>query len=268
MCAAVLLLSTGVTGCGTDEPAADPAALENTLWEVVQYATETGMAEPSLLGAMEGRTLTLELSSEGGFSGMASGNAGVNTFSGPWSATDDGAFQIGPLATTRMAGPESLMRQEKEYLAALGTAQSFAFEGENLNLLDADGDASVSFRPGTPVTVLEGTWWQCTGFNRGGEAFLPVISGSAPTTQLQSGRLSGNAGLKNISGSYELDGNSLAIEAMSQSTDEDAPVDLLDQESAYLEMLGRVAWYKIVGETLTFYDAEDVRLAIFEILPT
>jgi heat shock protein HslJ len=45
---------------------------------------------------------------------------------------DDVALELGPLHSTRMAGPEPAMRQEREFLTALSGRRSFAIDGEAL----------------------------------------------------------------------------------------------------------------------------------------
>lgn len=257
--------SLTATGCSPSDPAQDSAALENTQWEVVEFATDEGMAAPSLLGALEGRLLTLELVSQEGPSGSASGNSGVNTFSGTWSAADDGTFELGPLATTKMAGPAPLMEQETAYLAALDKSEGFTVSGELFELLDADGSVTVRFKPGSPGPVLEGTLWRCTGYNNGQEAFVSVLADTEITTSFEGGRVTGNATVNDFSGQYTVDGAALTISSAAAITETEGPAELMDQESAYLAMLPQIERYKILGETMTVYGANDLRLAIYEI---
>jgi heat shock protein HslJ len=73
------------------------------------------------------------------------GNAGVNTYNGQYSASN-GKITIDPaIATTRMAGPPDLMTQEQEYLAALPRATVYKIEGATLMLRDATGAAIASY---------------------------------------------------------------------------------------------------------------------------
>jgi heat shock protein HslJ len=265
---ALSVAAMSAAGCEPSEPPQDPSALENTRWEAIEFVTEEGMATPSLLGAMEGRLLTLELGSEGGPSGTASGSGGVNTFTGQWSADEDGVFELGPLAATKMAGPLALMDQEAAYLAALDSAESYSLTGDVFELLDGDGEVVVSYRPAAPALTLEGTVWRCTGYNNGQDAFVSVVSGSEITTEFEgsgSGAITGSSGVNDFSGEYTLDGSSLTISSAVATTQTEGPADLMDQESAYLAMLPLIETYKIVGETLTVYGAEDLRLAMYEI---
>lgn len=71
--------------------------------------------------------------------GKVGGSAGVNTYSGTYKTGDDGVIKVGPMATTRMAGPAALMEQEQQYLAALETATRYIIEDESLTLYGGDG---------------------------------------------------------------------------------------------------------------------------------
>ena len=70
--------------------------------------------------------------------GKASGNAGVNTFTGSYEAPEDGALTFGPLATTMMAGPDAAMQQEQAFLKALADTKKFTTEDGALVLMDDD----------------------------------------------------------------------------------------------------------------------------------
>lgn len=77
-------------------------------------------------------------------SGQLTGSAGVNMYNGTYKVIDD-ALQIGPLATTKMAGPEKLMQQESAYLTALAKVTRYRIDGAVLTLLGgADGDVTMA----------------------------------------------------------------------------------------------------------------------------
>ena len=68
-----------------------------------------------------------------------SGSGGVNRLTGTF-ALSESELRFGPLATTRMAGPESAMQREHSFLAALERVTSYELDGTALTLL-ADDDA-------------------------------------------------------------------------------------------------------------------------------
>jgi heat shock protein HslJ len=72
-----------------------------------------------------------------------SGNAGCNTFRGGY-VVDGKGVKIGPLGATRMACAEDLMKQEREFLAALESAVKWAVEGDTLDMHRADGQRALT----------------------------------------------------------------------------------------------------------------------------
>ena len=69
------------------------------------------------------------------------GSGGVNRLTGHFALSGD-ELRFGPLATTRMAGPEGAMRREDAFFAALARVTSYALDGRTLALL-ADDDVVV-----------------------------------------------------------------------------------------------------------------------------
>ena len=74
-----------------------------------------------------------------------SGVAGCNRFFGPISVSPPDGVKIGPLATTRMMCQGDLAL-ERDYLAALAAARTFAIEDGALILKGDGGAALVKFR--------------------------------------------------------------------------------------------------------------------------
>jgi heat shock protein HslJ len=74
--------------------------------------------------------------------GQIAGSAGCNNFHGTYAA-EGSKLQVGPLATTRRACDESLMTQEREFLAALASAVTWSIDGNVLDMHRADGERAV-----------------------------------------------------------------------------------------------------------------------------
>ncbi len=122
----LVALVTLLSGCGgTDDNADAPTELEGS------WTLET------LGGAKSDPAVVTQLNMN---EGKASGNAGVNTFTGSYQAPEDGALTFGPLATTMMAGPDAAMQQEQAFLKALADTKTFTTEDGALVLMDADGN--------------------------------------------------------------------------------------------------------------------------------
>lgn len=81
--------------------------------------------------------------------GNVMGKSGVNTYRGSLQVTDNGLllWDTASFASTKMAGPDDLMQQERNYLRALsGTRQAFTKSaGARLILRDPSGDIYIEY---------------------------------------------------------------------------------------------------------------------------
>lgn len=77
--------------------------------------------------------------------GMVFGQAGVNRFNARADA-GEGWIRIAPVATTRMAGPPELMKDEREFLDRLQRCGAWRVDGDRLHLRDAQGQTLLRFR--------------------------------------------------------------------------------------------------------------------------
>lgn len=111
----------------------ETVTLAYTGWTLVELD-----GEPVEIAADE-LTPTLVLDLE---EARVTGSGGVNRLTGHF-ALSGSELRFGPLATTRMAGPESAMQREAAFLAALERVTSYALEGRTLTLL-ADDEVVVS----------------------------------------------------------------------------------------------------------------------------
>ena len=109
-------------------------ALDATRWVLVELAGEP------VANAATGEAPDLEL--EGG---RVSGTGGCNRLTGTYETSGD-TLRFGPLATTRMACEEAVMRRETAFLAALAATTRFEVAGSHLVLFDADR-ASLDSKP-------------------------------------------------------------------------------------------------------------------------
>lgn len=128
-----LTLKTG-EGKTLTYQATEPFALPGSSWKVTGY--NNGKE------AVTGPLLSTELTLAFGADGAASGNGGVNTFSGPFES-DAESVKIGPLASTKMAGAEDAMAQEQQYLTALQAATEWKVANGVLTMRNAEGATQV-----------------------------------------------------------------------------------------------------------------------------
>jgi heat shock protein HslJ len=235
-----LALVSGCTTPGATGPAQDPAALEGATWLLT--GTSVADVDPTQLG------ITAEFAS-----GTMSGFSGVNSYSGPYEAKDDGTFSAGPLAGTLMAGPEPLMKAEQTYLKLVDDAKSFAIADSTLTLTSTDG-STLTFEKAEPFD-LSGTSWKITGYNNGKEAVTSPEADSELTLEFGTdGTVSGNGGVNQFNGPYEATEDTIKIGPLA-STKMAGPENLMTQEAAYLAALEAGTTWEVVNGVLTTRDA-------------
>ena len=106
----------------------ETVTLAYTEWALVELE-----GEPVEVGPDELRpSLVLDLEEA-----HVAGSGSVNRLTGTF-AMSESVLRFGPLATTRMAGPDDAMRREQRFLDALGRVTSHELEGRTLTLLADD----------------------------------------------------------------------------------------------------------------------------------
>ncbi len=79
--------------------------------------------------------------------GTLTGDAGVNAYRTSYTISPDGTgISVSPAVTTRMAGRQELMDQERDYLRALESAATFTVRGSKLELRDGADAIAVTMR--------------------------------------------------------------------------------------------------------------------------
>lgn len=145
--AVVLALVLMLAGCGsgtpiddTQNPAPPGHSLTGTKWLLIEVE-----GQPAI-GADGPRAAQLVFDAEShGFNGIG----GVNQIFGSY--TRNGReLTFGPVASTLMAGPEPLMKQEQAVNRALAATHSFAIDNDVLTLYDETDEPVAQFR-GTPI---------------------------------------------------------------------------------------------------------------------
>ena len=117
------------------------AASKNPLegdWNVTGYNTGT----QAVTSPIAGTTLTATFTA----AGEVGGNAGCNSYSGPYKLAGS-SLTVGPLATTMKACDQAIMDQETQFLAALQTPTTVETTGATVTLRDASGATQVVLGP-------------------------------------------------------------------------------------------------------------------------
>ena len=106
-------------------------ALTRVKWEITGYNNGRQAVVSPLLGTQ----LSVVFKD-----GKVSGSSGCNSFHGPFKV-EGNALSIGPLATTRkLCSVEGVMAQEREFIAALQTATTWAIDRGMLDVHRKDGE--------------------------------------------------------------------------------------------------------------------------------
>jgi heat shock protein HslJ len=236
-CVAVLIF----TGCG-GEATMDPASLEGVEWGL----TDSSATSADLTAA--GITATFDGTTVAGFSG-------VNQYSGPYTAKDDGALEIGELAGTMMAGPENLMGAEQAYIALLRGCDGWAVDGDRLTL-STGGETSLVYEKSAEV-ALPGTSWAVTNYNNGKDAVTTPVAGSDLTIEFGTdGTVTGSSGVNRYTGPFEVDGGTITVGPLA-STQMAGDPELMAQEAAFVKALESSTRWSVVRGKLEMRDAGD-----------
>ena len=133
--AAPAATATPVPPAPTATPAPAPDPLAGTRWNVVNYNNGQG-----IVTLIPGTSADLAF----GADGQATGNAGCNSFFGPYRASGN-SLSVGPLgSSSRLCpDPEGLMEQEAQFLRTLQSAASFRIDGNTMEIQNAAGQIVV-----------------------------------------------------------------------------------------------------------------------------
>ncbi len=200
--------------------------------------------------ALQGTTVTLNFGSDG----RAGGTDGCNAFSGGYELSGD-ALKFGPLLGTLMACEASVMAQADAFRSALEQTARFTVMNDTLTLLDANGNALTTFAPQS--RELAGTSWVVTGYNNGKQAVVSVLQGTELNVSFGAdGRVSGNAGCNNFTGSFTQMGDAIEIGPLVSTAKMCAdPAGAMEQEAQFLQAMQSAKVIQLDGDRLTLRTA-------------
>lgn len=112
---------------------------------------------------------------------------------------------------------------------------------------------------------LDGSLWTLTGYVNTGREIVSPLPGSEITLEFKEQGVSGNAGCNGYFGSYTLDGAKIAIGPVGATEVFCEPVELMEQESAYLAALQSAATYHIDGSRMEIRNATGAPLVTFQL---
>ncbi len=202
----------------------------------------TGTLDGSPIPVVDGYRITL-------FSDGAevAGTAACNGYGGVVQA-DGSSVAVGELVHTEMAcEPPEVMASEQGYLEALSRVETGARSDGEL-VLTGTG-VELRFATVAPVDdeALVDTVWLLDTLVEQDMAFTP--SGDPATLELRSdGTLVGTTGCRTLTGTYVLEGDMVAVTAL--SADGDCPAELNDQDALVVAVIGDGFIPEIDGDAL------------------
>lgn len=177
-----------------------------------------------------------------------SGNAGVNLYHGTITV-ENGKVTFSPMATTRMAGPENMMTQERNFLAALQNVTGYTVANGVVTFTDASGNALLTFAA-MPAEILEGTSWT-------------LADNGKVTLEFTNGAFSGKAPVNNYFGSWFVTGTNGITFGNAGTTLMAGPEDRMKAETEFFAALDNVTGYKVGEGMLEFTDKDGKTLLTF-----
>ncbi|MBF2035075.1 MAG: META domain-containing protein [Leptolyngbyaceae cyanobacterium T60_A2020_046] len=253
----LLALTLFAPGQGTAAPDAPSPALDAT-WELIRYRNTDGdtVAPQGIDAALP----SLQFQA-----GQMGGDTGCNHFFGTYTAIAD-ALTITPSGSTLKACGEALMTQEAQILTRLEQVETYAIANGELQLLDADGSLLLTLRQRAAAPLTETPWRLTTYTDSQGSVRAPLAGTSITATFHPDGSVSGSSGCNTYRASYGLEADqSLQIgEGITTRMFCATPDGTMTQESAYLSAIARTARYRIEGQTLTLYSADQRVVAQFD----
>jgi len=242
-----------------EETVMEDSMLQGVRWVLVSYLNAAGETAEALAD----REVTAEFNTDG----QLGGSAGCNRYFASYTV-DGSALTIGQAGSTMMAcEPAEVMEQEAQFLAALTTAAGWHVEGNQLHILDANGQTVALFAASEPASLTGGTW-SATGINNGKQAVTSLVIDTTVTAVFsEDGQLNGSAGCNNFMTSYTLDGQNITIEPAATTRKMCPGEGVMEQETQFLTALTTATTWNISGEVLELRTADGALAVSFTIQP-
>lgn len=187
--------------------------------------------------------------------GTVSGQAGINRYRADYRRHGD-RLELGPAATTLMAGDPEAMRAEHDFLQLLGAIDGYRLEADGLVLTDRGDVPILWFRPAPDVDASIVGTWEVRGVRVGEGVVSSATDPRRSMTFTADGQLSGSAGVNRFSGTARLDGDRLTIGPLRTTRMAGSP-EAMDAEAAFLHALDEVVAVRLEGDDLTLLDVDE-----------
>ncbi len=247
-----------VDNSAVDHGEPSSATLEGTLWILQTYVDARGET-PAVLPETR---ISLEL-----LEGQMGGNDGCSSYFGTYQIEGD-RLTLTAGGSTMMACPPAIMDQAGAYQTNLTDVTTYEILGSQLLMANEAGDVVLTFAVDQPTPLVDTTWQLLSYYTGNGTVSnqtTPLISAFFAAD----GSLSGLSGCNNYTSSYTVDEKGMSIGPVATTRKMcQEPEGVMETEAGYTSVLETVVRYEIEGEQLTLYNAEDIRAATYNALPT
>ncbi|MEB3309845.1 MAG: META and DUF4377 domain-containing protein [Snowella sp.] len=213
------------------KPAQNTPNLNNTAWQLRSLGTAKPIGE---------KPITLSFTQD-----RLSGSSGCNRYMGGFKVKGNELTIGSPLASTMMACPEDLMKQEGTFLKALSSAKNYTINGKGeLEIQYRDGQKTQTLvftpAPMSSTNRLDKTSWQLVSMGQ-----TKPVTARPITVRFERNRIGGSAGCNRFMGNYSVQGNQLDIKSPLGTTRMACPGDTMKHESDFLQALAAANRYEI-----------------------
>jgi len=234
----LLLLAALAAALTASTAGAAPSPLSGTAWLLTSLGGKKPLAETDVTARFAG--------------GRISGSTGCNSYDAGYASYARRLRLTSPIAATRMACADPVMKQESAYLAALASVRSHALDRNKGKLTLAGGNGKALLVYAAQSEALHGTAWTVTGYDNGKQAVVSVIVGTKLDAAFgKDGRVSGSGGCNRYDATFETGAGTIAIGPVASTRQYCGTLaGIMEQEQQYLKALATAATYRIDGKQL------------------
>lgn len=176
------------------------------------------------------------------------GTSGCNAYTASFER-HGAALRVGPAiaATRRRCGPvEDAV--EHDYLQRLGQVTAYNTGGDTLSLVGADGGELLRFGAVDPTAAIRGSWVVTSYLAP--NAVTSVVGDVEITLELGADDVTGHTGCNRFTGTYHLEGDSIAIRPLVVTATARLDDAIMRQEHHFLSALALATTVRVAGPRL------------------
>ena len=266
----LLVLGSTLAGCSplavTPAPATSVAAtaeavedvaarldLVNTAWEAVSFGGPDDMV-PVIPGTHPSLNFMVE---------RYAGYGGCNWFLGVYGVDGPSMRLEAPAMTVGGCTDAALIDQEATFTSLLWNVTRYTLDGDKLLLYTAEDQLGMTMTPLEPL-AFEGSIWEMQFISTQPAYWQPLIPGTHINAIFDGEQMTGFAGCNDYTAHYTRTDNEFTITDVTATEKScDSPDGVMDQETAYLEMLANVGHIVKAARTFQLQDADGAPMMLY-----